>query len=331
MGDIGRRQFNTLVGGAAATVSLAQVVLAQQQATPVIGFLHGASPERFAPMVTALRQGLKEAGYVDGRNVAIEFRWAEGHYDRLPSLAAELVRRQVAVIITAGTPSTLAAKAATATIPIVTSVGIDLVQAGVIASLNRPGGNVTGLVLLTVELAGKRLELLHELLPTAMVVALLVNPTNPVTEPETRGVRDAASALGLQLHVLNASAESEINKAFAILVERRVGALVVGYDQYFNNQHAQIVALAANHAIPAIYGIREQATAGGLMSYGPDLAEAYRQQGIYAGKILKGAKPADLPVQQAVKVEFVINLKTAKTLGLTVPPALIARADKVIQ
>jgi putative tryptophan/tyrosine transport system substrate-binding protein len=331
MGDIGRRQFNTLVGGAAATVSLAQVVLAQQQATPVIGFLHGASPERFAPMVTALRQGLKEAGYVDGRNVAIEFRWAEGHYDRLPSLAAELVRRQVAVIITAGTPSTLAAKAATATIPIVTSVGIDLVQAGVIASLNRPGGNVTGLVLLTVELAGKRLELLHELLPTAMVVALLVNPTNPVTEPETRGVRDAASALGLQLHVLNASAESEINKAFAILVERRVGALVVGYDQYFNNQHAQIVALAANHAIPAIYGIREQATAGGLMSYGPDLAEAYRQQGIYAGKILKGAKPADLPVQQAVKVEFVINLKTAKTLGLTLPSTLLARADEVIE
>ena len=204
-------------------------------------------------------------------------------------------------------------------------------QAGVIASLNRPGGNVTGLVLLTVELAAKRLELLHELLPTAMVVALLVNPTNPVTEPETRGVRDAASALGLQLHVLNASTESEINNAFAILVERRVGALVVGYDQYFNNQHAQIVALAANHAIPAIYGIREQAIAGGLMSYGPDLAEAYRQQGIYAGKILKGAKPADLPVQQAVKVEFVINLKTAKTLGLTLPSTLLARADEVIE
>jgi putative tryptophan/tyrosine transport system substrate-binding protein len=298
MCDIGRRQFNRFLGGAAATVSLAHVVLAQQQATLVIGFLHGASPERYAPMVTAFCQGLKETGYVDGRNVAIEFRWAEGHCDRLPSLAADLVRKQVAVIVTAGTPPTLAAKAATATIPIVTSVGIDLVQAGVIASLNRPGGNVTGLVLLTVELAAKRLELLHELLPTATVVAMLVNPTNPVTEPETTGVRNAASALGLQPHVLNASTESEINKAFTSLVERHVGALVVSSEQYFNNQHAQIVALAASHAIPAIYGMREQAAAGGLMSYGPDLAEAYRQQGIYAGKILKGAKPADLPVQQ---------------------------------
>jgi putative ABC transport system substrate-binding protein len=282
-------------------------------------------------MVTALRQGLKEAGYVEGHNVAIEYRWAEGHYDRLPVLAADLVRRQVAGIITGGTPPAFAAKAATSTIPIVINVGIDPVQSGLVASLSRPGGNVTGLALLTVELAAKRLELLHELLRTATVVAMLVNPTTPLTEPETRGVRDAAHSLGLQLHVLNASTEGEIDQAFRSLVALRVGALVVSVDVFLNNQRAQIVALAARHAVPAIYGVREFAAAGGLMSYGNDLADAYRQSGIYAGKILNGARPADLPVQQVVRVEFVINLKTANTLGLTFPLTLLGRADEVIE
>jgi putative tryptophan/tyrosine transport system substrate-binding protein len=324
-----RREFVTFLGGAAAAWPLA--ARAQQPAMPVIGFLHGASPEGYAPMVTALRQGLKEAGYVEGRDVAIEYRWAEGHYDRLPELAAELVRRQVAGIVTGGTPPVFAAKAATSTIPIVINVGIDPVQAGLVASLNRPGGNVTGVALLTVELAAKRLELLHESLPTATVVAMLVNPTTPLTEPETRGVRDAARSLGLQLHILNASTESEIDTAFGTLVGLRAGALIVSADLFLNNQRAQIVALAARHAVPAIYGVREFATSGGLMSYGNDLADAYRQSGIYAGKILKGAKPADLPVQQVVRVEFVINLKTAKALGLTFPITLLGRADEVIE
>jgi putative ABC transport system substrate-binding protein len=323
-----RREALTLLGGAAAWPLAAR---AQQPAMPVIGFLHGASPEGYAPMVTALRQGLKEAGYVEGRDVAIEYRWAEGHYDRLPGLAAELVRRQVAGIVTGGTPPAFAAKAATSTIPIVINVGIDPVQAGLVASLNRPGGNVTGVALLTVELAAKRLELLHESLPTTTVVAMLVNPTTPLTEPETRGVRDAARSLGLQLHVVNASTENEIDTAFGTLVELRAGALVVSVDLFLNNQRAQIVALAARHAVPAIYGIREFATSGGLMSYGNDLADAYRQSGIYAAKILMGAKPADLPVQQVVRVEFVINLKTAKTLGLTFPITLLGRADEVIE
>jgi ABC-type uncharacterized transport system substrate-binding protein len=323
-----RRNFITLLGGAAAWPLAAR---AQQSAMPVIGFLHGASPEGYAPMMTAFRQGLKETGYVEGQNLTIEYRWAEGHYDRLPALAAELVRRQVAGIVTGGTPPAFAAKAATSTIPIVIIVGIDPVQVGLVASLNRPGGNVTGLALLTVELAAKRLELLHELLRTATAVAVLVNPTTPLTEPETRGVRDAAGSLGLQLHVLNASTENEIDTAFRTLVELRAGALVVSVDLFLNNQRAQIVALAARHAVPAIYGVREFATAGGLMSYGNDLADAYRQSGIYAAKILKGAKPADLPVQQVVRVEFIINLKTAKTLGLTFPITLLGRADEVIE
>jgi putative ABC transport system substrate-binding protein len=324
-----RREFLGALGGAAVAWPFA--AHAQQPATPVIGFLHGASPEGYAPMVTAFRQGLKEAGYVEGHNVAIEYRWAEGRYDRLPALAADLVRRQVAVIVTGGTPPAFAAKAATSTIPIVIAVGIDPVQVGLVASLNRPGGNVTGLALLTVELAAKRLELLHELLRTATVVAMLVNPTNPLTEPETRGVLDAGRSLGLQLHVLNASTESEIDTAFRTLVELRADALVVSVDLFLNNQRAQIVALAARHAVPAIYGLRESATAGGLMSYGNDLADFYRQSGIYAAKILKGAKPADLPVQQVVRVEFVLNLKTAKTLGLTFPITLLGRADEVIE
>jgi putative tryptophan/tyrosine transport system substrate-binding protein len=325
--SIGRREFIAVLGGAATWPLAARA----QPVMPVIGFLHGASPEGYAPMVTAFGQGLKEAGYVEGHNVAIEFRWAEGHYDRLPALAAELVRRQVAGIVTGGTPPALAAKSATSTIPIVINVGIDPIQFGLVASLNRPGGNVTGLAVLTVELAAKRLELLHELLRTATVVAVLVNPTTPLTEPELRGLRDAARFLGLQLHVVNASTESEIDAAFGTLSELRAGALVVSVDPFLNNQRAQIVALAARHAIPAIYGVRDFAAAGGLMSYGTDLADAYRQVGIYAGKILKGAKPADLPVQQVARVEFVINLKTAKTLGLTFPLTLLGRADEVIE
>jgi putative tryptophan/tyrosine transport system substrate-binding protein len=303
----------------------------QQPAMPVIGFLLGASPEAYTSRITAFRQGLKEAGYVEGHNVAIEYRWAEGHYDRLPALAADLVRRQVAEIVTVGTPAALAAKAASSTIPIVILVGIDPVQLDLVASLNRPGGNVTGLAGLTLEVEAKRLEVLHELLRTSAAVALLVNPNNPVTEPETKGMRDAARSLGLQLHVLDASTEVEIDAAFEKLIELRAGGLVVSVDAFLTSQRAQIVALAARHAVPAIYGVRDFATAGGLMSYGTDLAGAYRQVGTYAGKILKGTKPADVPVQQVARVEFVINLKTAKTLGLTFPITLLGRADEVIE
>jgi putative tryptophan/tyrosine transport system substrate-binding protein len=323
-----RREFITLIGGSMA--AWPQAAHAQQPAMPVIGFLHAASPEASAPMTTAFRQGLKEAGYVEGHNVAIENRWAEGHYDRLPALAADLVRRQVAVIVTGGTPPALAAKAASSTIPIVILVGVDPVQIGLVAGLNRPGGNVTGLAVLGVELAAKRLEVLHELLRTS-AVALLVKPNSPITEPETKGVRDAARSLGLQLHVLDASTEGEIDAAFEKLIELRAGGLLVSVDAFLLNQRDQIVALAARHAVPAIYGLREFAAAGGLMSYGTDLADGFRQVGIYAGKILKGAKPADLPVQRVVRVEFVINLKTAKTLGLTVPITLLGRADEVIE
>jgi len=327
--NIARRKVIAALGGAAFAWPLA--ARAQQQAMPVIGFLHAGSPEAYAPMMTAFRQGLKEAGYVEDYNVAIEYRWAEGHYDRLPALAADLVRRQVAEIVAGGTPPALAAKAASSTIPIVINVGIDPVQIGLVASLNRPGGNVTGLAVLTVELAAKQLEVLHELLRTSAAVALLVNPNTPLTEPETKGVREAARSLGLQLHVLDASTEGEIDAAFGKLIELRAGALVVSVDPFLTSQRAQIVALAARHAVPAIYGVREFATAGGLMSYGTDLADVYRQVGIYAGKILKGAKPADLPVQRVVRVEFVINLKTAKTLGLTFPITLLGRADEVVE
>ena len=324
-----RREFIAMLGGVA--VAWPRAAHAQQPAMPVIGFLDGASPEGRAPMMTAFRQGLKEAGYVEGHNAAIEYRWAEGHYDRLPALAADLVRRQVAEIVTVGTPAALAAKAASSTIPIVIGVGVDPVQIGLVASLNRPGGNVTGLAGLAVEVAAKQLEVLHELLRTSAAVALLVNPNNPVTEPETKVMRDAARSLGLQLHVLDASTKGEIDAAFEKLIELRAGALIVSVDTFLTSQRDQIVALAARHAVPAIYGVRVFPVAGGLMSYGIDLDDGYRQLGIYAGKILKGAKPADLPVQRAVRVEFVINLKTAKTLGLTFPITLLGRADEVIE
>ena len=305
-----------------------------QQPMPVIGYLSGGSPgsDNIAVRLTAFRQGLNEMGYIEGQNVAIEYRWAEGHYDRLPALAADLVRRQVTVIVAvAGAPTAFAAKAATATIPIVFNQGIDPVQSGLVASLNRPGANITGVTVLSAELVGKRLDLLHGLLPTSAVVALLVNPTNPVSEVETRGLQEAARALGLQAHILRASNSSEFEAAFESLVGLRVDALVVSADPLFTNQRAQIVALAARHAVPAIYAFRLFPAAGGLISYGSELADSYRQTAIYTGKILKGAKPADLPVQQAVKIELVINLKTAQALGLTVPLTLLGRADEVIE
>jgi putative ABC transport system substrate-binding protein len=324
-----RREFIVLLGGGAAAWPLAARA---QQPMPVIGYLGPGSPETDkAVRVVPFQQGLNETGYIEGRNVAIEYRWAEGQYDRLPALAADLVRRQVTVIAAGGPPSVLAAKAATSTIPIVFVLGIDPVQSGLVASLNRPGGNITGVALISAELAGKLLDLLHELVPTAAVVALLVNPTNPVSDSVTRNLQDAARSLGRQAHVLRASTASEIDAAFGTLVELRAGALVVAGDPFFTNQRAQIVALAARHAVPAIYNARLYPTAGGLMSYGPDLADSFRQAGVDTGKILRGATPADLPVEQAVKVELVINLKTAKALGLTVPLLLLGRADEVIE
>jgi putative ABC transport system substrate-binding protein len=326
---IGRRQFGALLGGGIAAWPLA--TRGQQTAMPVIGFLHGASSDGYEPMATSFRQGLKETGYIDGQNVAIEFRWAEGHYDQMPAMAADLVRRQVAVIVAGGTPAAFAAKAATSTIPTVILVGVDPVQLGLVGSLNRPGGNVTGLALLTVELEAKKLELLHELLPAVTAIALLVNPTNILTESETKDVHAAARSFGLHLHVLNASTESQIDAAFGTLVELRATALIVSVDTFLNNSRGQIVALAARYAVPAVYGARDFVNAGGLMSYGTDLVDAYRQEGIYAGKILKGARPADLPIQQVTKVALAINLKTAKTLGLTFPTTLLGRADEVIE
>jgi putative tryptophan/tyrosine transport system substrate-binding protein len=323
-----RRKFISLVGSAVVWPIAAH---AQQPRIPVIGFLHGASSEGYEPMVTSFRQGLKEAGYADGHNVAIEFSWAEGKYDRLPAMAADLARRQVAVIVAGGTPAAFAAKAATSIIPTVILVGGDPVQLGLVGSLNRPGGNVTGLAVLTVQLEAKKLELLHELLPTATAIALLVNPTNVLTKSETKDVQDAARSLGLHLHVLNASTESQIDAAFGALAELGATALIVSVDTFLNNSRGQIVALAARYAVPAVYGVRDFVKAGGLMSYGTDLVDVYRQQGILAGKILKGARPADLPIQQVTKVALVINLKIAKTLGLTFPTTLLGRADEVIE
>src|SRR5208282_4444561 len=327
-----RREVITLIGGAAAAWPLTG--RAQQKARPVIGWLSSGSPQsdEILARLAAFRQGLKETGYIEGQNVAIEYRWAEGQYDRFPALAADLIRLQATVIVTPGPSQAFAAKAATSTIPIVFNLGMDPVQSGLVASLNRPGGNITGVSLLNAELAGKRLDLLHQLLPTAAVVALLVNPTNPSNyEQETRGVADVARSIGLQSHVLRASTPSEIDAAFGALVDLRAAALVVAGDRLFTTQQSQIVALAARHAVPAIYIYREFAEAGGLMSYGADLADSYRQVGVLTGKILNGAKPADLPVQQVVKLELVINLKTAKTLGLTIPQALLGRADEIIE
>jgi putative tryptophan/tyrosine transport system substrate-binding protein len=329
-----RREIISLLGGTAASVLLRpRAARAQQRALPVVGFLSTASPDSYAIRLHAFRQGFKDAGYVEGQNVAIEYRWAEGQNNRLPVLAAELVHRQVDLIVAGGgTPSAVAAKAATATIPIVFEVATDPVKIGFVASLDKPGGNLTGVANLNVEIGPKRLELMHELLPSVTVVAVLVNPANPALfEPFVRSLQTAASGLGLELHVLNASTERELDTVFAALIQLKAGALVIGPDTFFNSHIEQIAALAIGHAVPAVYQYRPFVEAGGLLSYGSDEAETYHQVGIYAGRILKGEKPADLPIVQSTKVELIINLKTAKALGLTIPLPLLGRADEVIE
>jgi putative ABC transport system substrate-binding protein len=324
-----RREVITLLGGAAAWPLTAR---AQQPAMPVVGFLSSGSPELDAQNVRALRQGLGETGYVEGRNVAIEFRWAEGQYERLPAMAADLVRRRVAAIAVNGPPATGAAKAATTTIPIVFQIGADPVASRFVASLNRPGGNLTGVTNLTAELGPKRLELLHELVPTASVIALLVNPSNPIADAaDGESFQRAARSLGLRFAVVEASGERDFDALVARLGELRAGALLIGPDGVFNSLSERLAALTLRHAVPAISSRREFAAAGGLMSYEGSIADGYRLVGNYVGRILKGERPADLPVIQPTKFELVINLKTAKTLGLTVPPSLLVTADEVIE
>jgi len=325
-----RRDFISLVGGSAVAWPLA--ARAQQQAMPVVGFLGTTTPDDFADRVAAFRGGLKEAGYIEGKNVVVEYRWPEGNYDRLPTLAADLVRLQVAVIAAVGgEPSPLAAKAATATIPIVFSIGGDPVRLGLVASLNRPGGNITGVNFFQSDLGAKRLGLLHELLPKASVIGMLVNPTFGDAETHVRDAKEAALPLGVQIHVVRARTTDDFDTAFATLAQQKIDALLLANDAFFLSERRKLIALAARYAIAAVYFWREFAVDGGLMSYSPSLSQAYRQVGIYTGKILNGAKPADLPVVQATKFEFVINLKTAKTLGLTFPSGLLAIADEVIE
>jgi putative ABC transport system substrate-binding protein len=323
-----RREFITLLGGAAASVPFA--ARAQQKPMPVIGYFHFATPG-YTPMAAAFLQGLKEAGFTEGQNVAIEYRWAEGQYDRLPAMAADLVGRKVDLIAAFGPPVARAAKNATSTIPIVFEVGNDAVEAGLVASMARPGGNATGFSILFTQLTPKRLELLCELIPQARTIALLVNPKSPTAAPSIRGAQEAASAKGVQLSILNASTESEIDSAFATFVNAPADGLIISADPFFDARREQLVAPAARYRIPTIYFEREFAAAGGLISYGSSLPSVYRQMGVYAGRILKGEKPADLPVEQPTKFEMVINLKTANALGLTVPPKLIFTADEVIE
>jgi putative ABC transport system substrate-binding protein len=326
-----RRDFITLLGGAAAAWPLAGRAQ-QQPAPPLIGYLHGQSADRSPHFLAAFHKGLGEAGYVEGHNVAIEYRWADGREDRLPDLAGDLVRRQVAVIAaTGGTPLALAAKAATSTIPIVFLTADDPVKIGLVASLNRPGGNATGTNLLLQAMEGKRLGLLGELVSNAALIGVLLNPRNVHVATQRKDVADAARALGTSTHVLDASTEQDIHEAFRTLSRLRVQALLVSADAFFNGRREQLLTLAAHYGIPAIYGQRETVVAGGLMSYGTSLVDGYRQVGIYTGRILKGAKPGELPVVQPTKFEFVINLKTAATLGITVPHTLLARADEVIE
>jgi ABC-type uncharacterized transport system substrate-binding protein len=320
-----RRDFIKGIAGAAAALPLA--ARAQQ---PVIGFLSSASAAEYQALATAFRHGLSETGYVEGRNVAIEYRWADNQYDRLPALAAELVRRQVDVIAANG-PAALPAKAATTAIPIVFAAGFDPVDLGLVSSLHRPGGNVTGTSMLNVEVVPKRLQLLNELVPAATVMALLVNPSNPNAANQSRDLQAAARTLGLQLQILHASSDRDFDTVFAKLNELRAGGLVIGADAFFNTRSAQLAALALRHAMPAAYQYREFTAAGGLMSYAGSVTDSYRQAGIYTGRILKGEKPADLPVQRSTKLELFLNLTTAKALGLTVPLPLIGRADEVIE
>jgi putative tryptophan/tyrosine transport system substrate-binding protein len=333
MGDaMRRREFITVLVGTAVSWPLAS--RAQQSSAPVVGFLNVASANAYRPMAAAFRQGLQETGYVEGQNVAIEYRWAEGQSDRLPMMVADLIHRQVAVIAATSTPAALAAKAATKTIPIVFEIGGDPIKLGLVASLNRPGGNVTGVTQLTAGLVAKKLEMLHELLPTAKTAALLVNPASPSNaEEQIREATSAAQMLGLEFHVLKASTEEQLDAVFTNLGQLRAGGLVVGGEAFFTSHMSQLVALAVRHAVPAIYSGRgrEFAAAGGLMSYGASLADSYRLAGVHTGRVLKGDKPADLPVQQATKIELYINLKTARALGIAVPLPLSGRADEIIE
>jgi putative ABC transport system substrate-binding protein len=323
-----RRDFIAALGSAAAMPLAARA----QQAMPVIGILSAGSPTPYIPYMNAIRKGLAETGFVEGRNVAIEYRWAEGQFDRLPALAAELVSRKVSLIVTSGgVPPTLAAKAATSTIPIVFHMGDDPVRVGAVASINRPGGNVTGVTFLTVASGTKRLELLLTLLPAAKRIGVLGNPRNPGMEPTTKDLQAAAKTLGLELHIARADSAAAVEEAFASLGQRRLDALIVIPDTLFNVHRAAIAALAARYAIPAMYGGREYVEAGGLISYAGSLVDTYREEGVYAGRILKGDKPADLPVLQSAKFELALNLKTAKQLGVAVPDRLLALADEVIE
>ena len=322
-----RRAFITWLGGAAAWPLAAR----GQQTTPVVGFLSSRSPDDSARLVAAFRGGLGETGFIEGRNVAIEYRWAEGNYDHLPTLAADLVVRKVAVIVATAIAPALAAKSATAKIPIIFQTGADPVQFGLVDSLSRPGGNLTGVAILTNTLVPKQLELLHEVAPTSMLVAWLVNPKNPIAETDTQNVRSAARILGQQVIVLDASNDSELEAAFEALAQQHAGSVLVQSDPFLNGRPDKIAALATRYAVPVLHQWPEFPAAGGLMSYGTSITDAHRQLGIYAGKILHGAKPADLPVQQSVKVQLVVNLKTAKALGITIPLSLLGRADEVIE
>ena len=323
-----RRDFITLLGG--AIVALPSAARAQQPTMPVIGFLNSRAPGENPAILAAFLRGLNEAGYVEGRNVTVEYRWADGQYDRLPALAADLTGHRVAALVANG-PAVQTAKAATATIPIVFVVGFDPLAFGLVANLSHPGGNLTGVSVLDVEIGAKRLELLHELVPTATIIALLVNPTTPAAETVTSDAQAAARALGLQLHILHASSDHDFDTVFATVAQLRAGALVIGADPFFTSWSQQLAKLALDHAVPTIYEFREFAAAGGLISYGTSIVDAYRLAGVYTGRILSNEKPSDLPVQRATKVELYINLKTAKALGLTVPNTLIGRADEVIE